>query len=267
MRDDEPFLHALTADPDDRTARRVYADWLAERDRADEAEYVRLAVRAAELPPGADRVAVRTQLLALQQRLPRWWCATVGGLRATPDDEPDFDRHIEEVARVRGRPTQRTDDRGFTLTVEAAATNPRTGAVAYLESRSKWEGHFHDIHYHLHLRRADGHVVTWEPHTYNPYFGCDTKFLEWYGDAVLFIYREKHAHYAARFGFDGPARFQKLATDYWLLDGRELGFIVYRQAVVNRLSVPDLEPLPALSIEDATARDLMPQTPAWWQNG
>jgi uncharacterized protein (TIGR02996 family) len=266
MLEDEPFLRAMLADPDDRVCRQVYADWLA--DRSDpRAEYPRLAARVAELPfDHPERPELRRWLHDLQQDLPTWWVAIVGGLRAGPKTEPDFAPAIEQVARVRHRPTKRQDEKGYDLEVTAAATSPLNGAVAYLESCSKWEGNYHDIHYHLNLRDPSGHVVACDPHTYNPYFGCEPKFLAWYGDAVLFIYREKHSTYAARFGLRSPAVYQRM-EDYWLLDGPEITFIGYRKPTVQRLSVHNLEPLEPLTPDEAQRRGLMPETPSWWLNG
>ena len=266
MLEDEPFLRAILAHPDDRVSRLVYADWLD--DRSDSrAEYVRLEVRVAELPHGhGDRPALQHRLLELQATLQPWWVSIVGGLRLASKDERMILAQLEEVVQTLGRPAKRTDADGYNLEIEAVATSGMTGAVAYLESRSKWSGNNHDIHYHLYLRDTTGHTIVWEPYTYNPYFGCDTKFLEWHGDAVLFIYREKHSTYAARFGFDTPARYHKL-EDYWVLDGREFYFIKYRKPEVCRLSAPNLEVLPSLTVEEATRLDLMPAIPSWWLTG
>jgi uncharacterized protein (TIGR02996 family) len=261
MNEDEPFLRALLANPDDRTTRLVYADWLD--DRADpRAEYLRLGVRVADLPCGHDERQLRRRMLERQIVLPLWWVAIAGGLRATPSDDWVAGVQIEAAARLLGRPTKWTDADGYELEISGAAISGLTGAIAYLESRSKWRDRFHDIHYHLRLRDGAGREVAWEPETYNPFFGCDVKFLEWYGDAVIFIYREKHGTYAARFGFDAPVRFHR-AEDYWVLDGNELGFVGHPQTSVSRLSVPGLEVLPPLTSEEAAGRELLPTKPSW----
>src|SRR3954451_8618726 len=110
MSEDEPFLRAILADPNDLASRLVYADWLDER--ADpRAEYLRLEARAREMPPGhADLPGLRRALRALQAELPPWWVAIVGGLYATAAD-PDPAR-VEEVAQALGRPVQYVDDEG-----------------------------------------------------------------------------------------------------------------------------------------------------------
>ena len=263
MTEDEPFLRALLANPDDRTTRLVYADWLD--DRADpRAEYLRLSARVADLPhDNASRADLRRRMLELQAGQPPWWVAIAGGLRRTKANEYAGGPAIEGVSRALDRPAKRTDADGYGLTITAAATSGLTGAIAYLEERSKWRGEYHDIHYRLHLRDAAGRTAVWEPYTYNPYFGCETRFMEWYGDTVLFIYREKHSVYIARFGFDAPARYHR-AEDYWVLDGRVFTCIGYRKREVRRISVPGLEELPPLSLAEARARDLLPDIPSWW---
>lgn len=44
-RDIDPMMQAVIEDPADLTAKLVYADWLQDRDRNDEAEFIRLGVR------------------------------------------------------------------------------------------------------------------------------------------------------------------------------------------------------------------------------
>jgi uncharacterized protein (TIGR02996 family) len=265
MTEDDSFLRAILANPDDHVARLVYADWLDEQSDS-RGEYARLAARVAELPhEHADRVPLRRRMLELQSQLPPWWVAIVGGLRATSEEagERMVGTRAEEAARLLGCKRTRTDEKGYEIELFDAATSGLTGALAYLQCRSKWQSGFCDIRYHLHLRDAEGFATAWEPYTYNPYFGCESKFLEWYGDVVIFIYEEKHDHYAARFGFNSPARYHKI-EDYWVLDGRELAFVGYRKTEVRRLSVPDLEPLPPLTLDEAAACGLMPVAPTWW---
>ena len=261
MIEDEPFLRAILANPDDRVSRLVYADWLDER--ADpRAEFLRIEARLAELPRDDmtyPELRQPDRRLQLQSVLPRWWLVAIGGLRATPA-EPDPVR-AEVAALALGRPVRYTDNRGYEITIGAAALCPRTGAVAYLESRSKWNGGSHDITYTLRLRDFAGHATSWELETYNPYFGCDTRFMEWYGSAVVFIYREKRHTYVARVGFDKRPYYCVL-EDEWVLNGREIGFRGWQETTVRRLSVPGLQPFSTLSTAEAGERDLLP-TSRW----
>jgi uncharacterized protein (TIGR02996 family) len=68
------FLEALKATPADDTARLVYADWLDEHGRAQEAEYMRLttALAHAEQDYATDQPAVR-RLLTIAEQLPSEW--------------------------------------------------------------------------------------------------------------------------------------------------------------------------------------------------
>lgn len=56
MQDETAFLAAIDADPDDRTARLAFADWLDEHGDADRAEFVRVRAEldATGLPPHDD---------------------------------------------------------------------------------------------------------------------------------------------------------------------------------------------------------------------
>lgn len=253
MPEDEPFIRAILATPDDRTVRLVYADWLD--DRGDpRAEYLRLQSRIVGMLPGSDeRRAAREQLTALQHGFPSWWLAAMGFF-AVPR-EPNRGR-IEEAARLLNRPVTFTNDASYEVTICAAATSGLTGALAYLEVRQQQRGGFHDITYTLRLRAADGREAAGEPYTYNPFFGCRPHFLEWYGDTALMIYDEKHSLCVCRLGFDSPIDSHKLMPSYglWALDGYELGFRRYRSDQVQRMRVPDLVDLPAVPVEEWNAR-------------
>ena len=53
----EPFLRAICADPEDDTVRLVYADWLDENDRPDEAELIRVQLELAAIGERERRLA------------------------------------------------------------------------------------------------------------------------------------------------------------------------------------------------------------------
>jgi uncharacterized protein (TIGR02996 family) len=48
---DDAFLQAILESPDDHTPRLVYADWLDKHGDPDRAEFIRLQVALAALPP------------------------------------------------------------------------------------------------------------------------------------------------------------------------------------------------------------------------
>jgi uncharacterized protein (TIGR02996 family) len=82
MTQDESFLAAISAEPDDDAIRLIYADWLMDQDepsRADRGEFIRLQVERALLPlgvPEAEKLQQREELL-----LQRNWEAWIGPLR------------------------------------------------------------------------------------------------------------------------------------------------------------------------------------------
>src|SRR4051812_28078438 len=82
MTQDESFLQAIRAEPDDDTVRLIYADWLMEQDdpvRAERGEFIRLQIEHARLPPGHEQ---RQPLEQRQQELlARHWEAWIGPLR------------------------------------------------------------------------------------------------------------------------------------------------------------------------------------------
>jgi uncharacterized protein (TIGR02996 family) len=129
--EEEAFLRAISAAPDDSTVRLVYADWLEERGDP-KAEFVRLQVRLREMP--ADDLG-RPQLQSREQGLradcpaywlakldPPVWCAVgniVDGRPAVPDEAP------------------RRGTRLF-----------RPNAKVFLATRSHWYAVLNPDHYH-----------------------------------------------------------------------------------------------------------------------
>src|SRR5437660_627689 len=78
MTTEAAFLQDICANPDDDVPRLVYADWLSDRDGADDAEradFIRvqceLARLAGEAP--ARRALERRERELLAPRLARWW--------------------------------------------------------------------------------------------------------------------------------------------------------------------------------------------------
>jgi uncharacterized protein (TIGR02996 family) len=255
MSEDEPFLRAIHAAPEDSTLRLVYADWLEERGDP-RAEYLRLDARLAALPVGhAAAPGVRRRMVELRSHLPAPWLALLGDYRASSSD--DRLTRAEQAAEALGRPVRYIDDEGYERDIVAAAMHHLTGAVGYVECRSQQRGQFLDINYHLRLRDDRGREAAWEVETYNPFFGCNVGFLEWYGDVVLVIYEEKHDTWICRFGVDAPAAF-KVIEDDWVLDGRQLGYRGYQETMVRRLTIPGLDWLTPLTAEEAAEWGLLP---------
>jgi hypothetical protein len=101
--------------------------------------------------------------------------------------------------------------------------------------------------YLLHVRDRSDRMAAWELKWYrDSAYPCEVRFLEWYGNAVLVIYREKHQTYTCRFGLDSPAQHKVIGSRYdlWVVDGRRLGYRRYQETSVRRLAIPSLEELP-----------------------
>lgn len=88
------------------------------------------------------------------------------------------------------------------------------------------------------------------------------RLLEWIGHTALLIYREKHWTFAYSFGEVWPPKFEKIEDD-WLIHDGQLAYIGYKQEVVRRLGVPNLDEQPSLLFEEAVKQDLMPET-SWF---
>ncbi len=76
MSEDEAFLSAIVANPDDSTTKLVYADWLDERDDP-RAEIVRLKVQVAALQGGW--AEARDRLTELEATAPPKWLVLLDG--------------------------------------------------------------------------------------------------------------------------------------------------------------------------------------------
>ena len=61
--DERTFLNAICAQPDDDTARLVFADWLAENGDPDRGEFIRCEVELARTQPGSEPDERRRRVL------------------------------------------------------------------------------------------------------------------------------------------------------------------------------------------------------------
>lgn len=160
-------------------------------------------------------------------------------------------RRVEGAARLLGRPVRYLDMYGFQREVVAAAEAADGCPLAYVESQARRDrGGGVEVAFHLLVRDPDGSVRGTELQTYNPFFGCEVGYLEWCGEVVVLIYREKHRTYACRLGPMPPAAFVPIADDWEVRDGT----VLHRAAgepVVRRLALPGLDELPPAPAEGA----------------
>lgn len=185
-------------------------------------------------------------------------------LRFSSGQPPDPER-LEAVAQLLGRPVTYVDMDGFECEIIGAAIQ-NLGEIAYVESRAKDVGHnVHaenqreiDIKIRVHLVRVSGHHESIDIESYNPFFGCDVRFLEWVGPTAVLIYREKHWTFTCRFGDVWPPRFAKI-EDRWIISGSVLAYTGYKEEIVRRLSFPELAELAPLTLEEAKRAGLIPK--------
>lgn len=96
MTDRDALLAAIHADPDDDTARLVYADWLQENAQSDRAEFIRCQIEAARadpFSPRARKAAARAEDLLKIHRT-AWTRHIHGGLVELPRFERGFVHHL-----------------------------------------------------------------------------------------------------------------------------------------------------------------------------
>jgi uncharacterized protein (TIGR02996 family) len=129
--EEDPFIQAATAHPEDEAPQLIYADWLEERGDP-RGEYIRLWVEMARLPPHSDRYAdLKLREKALRGRIDAKWLATMG---LVPKHRPLFStlptrrverwRLVEEFIDVWYSPLQAAD--GFSEE-KLTATEKRLG--------------------------------------------------------------------------------------------------------------------------------------------
>ena len=182
-------------------------------------------------------------------------------LRASCGRELDREP-IEQAAVLLGREPFYVDRSGYECELIGAAIHPATNCIAYVESRARkrWWSAMVDISIKVHLRDTDGQDKSTDIQSYNPFFGCDVGFFEWIDDTAILIYTEKHDTYACAIGPDWPPRFVEI-EDRWIINGRMLGYIGYKQETVRRVSLPDLVHHESLKIADAAEIGLLPPDP------
>jgi len=171
---------------------------------------------------------------------------------AGPDPEA-----VRRVADMLGRKPRSVDESGYQVEIVSAAVRGDRRAVAYVRSRAKQLPDLVDVTFHLVLRELEGKEVAWEIETYNPFFGCDVRLLEWFDERVVIIYREKHHTYVCRLGFDQAVERRRIEDD-WIRAGDVVGYRALKESTVRRVHLPDVSELSPLSEEDARMLQLLP---------
>ena len=163
---------------------------------------------------------------------------------------------IEEAARALARPVKYIDDDEYDQEIIAATIRP-DGVIAYVACAAKELDEYVDVSFEFRLRGNSGGEMSSEIVSYNPYFGCDVRFLEWFGSTAVLIYREKHDTYIAECSVEGAAQYKPI-SDYWAINGDRLGFWKYKGAEVRIFALPSLEELAPMSEAQALSAGLCP---------
>jgi hypothetical protein len=165
---------------------------------------------------------------------------------------------ISAVSDLLNCPVRYVDANGYTHEITAGAVNPILRAVAAVHCKSKTlENNYVDIEFRL-KAQVDGRGVTdWLVETYNPYFGCDVRYMAWHDRSVVMIYREKHHTYACSHSDSGMRQLVQL-TDEWLVTANQIICRSEEPNLVDRFALPDLNRLPPMSADEARQAGMLP---------
>lgn len=170
----------------------------------------------------------------------------------------DAETVIRAVSELLTCPVRYVDANGYTHEITAGAVHPGIRAVASVHCKSKnlRNGHV-DIEFRL-KAQVDGRAVTdWIVQTYNPYFGCDVRYMGWHDGWVVMIYREKHHTYACSHSVAGDRQLVQL-TDEWLVANNRITCRSEEPDLVDRFGLPNLDRLPPMAADEARQAGMLP---------
>lgn len=173
---------------------------------------------------------------------------------------PNFDAQIQALCEVLQRESEFEDADGYFVEIEAAAEGA-AGRWAWLESREKEVGRLVNISLKIHLYQQDEIQYSWDIETYNPYFGCSVKYMEWWDDVLIVLYSEKHDTYVAALQVGEEPRFLTVADTFWIYDAQLMcdSTAVDGASGVKVIQLPALARLPNLSWEKARSAGWVPE--------
>lgn len=178
--------------------------------------------------------------------------------RACGQSVLDAENAIRKVGKVINRPVRFVDETGYEHEITAGAVDSTNQAVAWVQCKSKTleNGHV-DIEFRL-KAQADGRtVIDWVVETYNPYFGCDVRYMAWHDRRVVMVYREKHHTYACSHTLTDERQLVQL-TEEWLVTNSQITCRSQEADLVDCFALPDLHQLPAMSAEEARRSGVLP---------
>ena len=79
--------------------------------------------------------------------------------------------------------------------------------------------------------------------SYNPFFGCEVGLLEWHGDEIVTVYREKHETLVAVFDIEAGTSGRLLPLDDdWSSECGTVWFLSNEPGLIEACRLPDLVP-------------------------
>ena len=176
-------------------------------------------------------------------------------LRQCSGRDPDL-QAVNAAAELLARNAYFTDDDGYDCDILAAAIHADGEHLTYIEQRSKSGSKIADVKIRIHLVAPSSDNRSVEIKSYNPFFGCNVRYLAWHDDSVVCIYREKRHAYAVTFGPNWPPTFRVIG-ERWKLNDSTLAYVT-EDGPVARLSIPQLNEMDTISVSDAQSFDLYP---------
>jgi hypothetical protein len=189
---------------------------------------------------------------------------TFGGFGLTPfgvGDGPSMsnaEESIRTVSELLKSPVRHVDEIGYEHEITAGAVHPAIKAIASVHRKSKTlERGFVDIEFRLKAQVDGRSVIDWVVETYNPYFGCDVRYMAWHDRWIVMIYREKHHTYACSHSSTGESQLVQL-RDEWLVTDNQIICRSMEPDFVDRFGLPDLHGVPPISAEVARQEGVLP---------
>lgn len=176
-------------------------------------------------------------------------------IRQCSGDDPDCNAILSMAIALHRHPYI-TDNDGYDCDLLAAAFHPEDSQVTYVEQRSRTVQRGVDVTIKIHHTATDGTTRAQDIESYNPFFGCNIRYLRWHGDSALLIYREKHHTYAASYGRLWPPIFRPIG-DRWIINGNDLSHVDENERI-HRLSIPELTDIGPLTENQAKQAGLFP---------
>jgi len=168
----------------------------------------------------------------------------------------EFDVQIEECCKRLKRKKSFVNSNGYEVEMIAAAQKS-DHIFSWIESKAKDSNGTVDITFTLYLCENMKIVHSWNVETYNPYFGCDVSYMQWWGNEVITIYREKHDTYIASIGLSGNEKFHAIEDD-WLFSDDKIYYVGYQETKVSIRQIPSLHEIDGISIDQAKQQGVLP---------